>query len=496
MHRPKPRTGRNTPPLTRVIKGGTTPEVITRSHTNNRQQANRKQATGKPSTKKRLYVLDTNVIMHDPSCILMFQEHDIHIPSMVLEELDNHKKGNEEINRNVRAFFRTLNDLISANNSCIKDGISLKKISGGKSTGLLYLQFDITEISTKPDNVILLTVRKLQEMKKHSQVVLVSKDINMRIKAMALGMQAEDYSNDIVLEDTDLLYPGFKVIPEDFWERNEEDLQVTRKGTSHTYRLEKDSWTKRLHVNEFIHSEDGTFIARVVTADSRITQLKTIHNYIHKPTFGIVARNREQNYALNLLLDKDIDLVSLAGQAGSGKTLVTLAAALYQVIETESYSEVIFTRVTVPVGEDIGFLPGNEDDKMAPWAGPLHDNLDVIAEHHRKQGAAMIDLIRSRIKVKAMSFMRGRTFLNKFLIIDEAQNLTPKQMKTLITRAGPGTKVVCLGNLAQIDTPYLTEGSSGFAYLIERFKGWEFFGHVTLQKGERSRLANHANDVM
>jgi len=190
----------------------------------------------------------------------------------------------------------------------------------------------------------------------------------------------------------------------------------------------------------------------------------------------------------------------LLGQAGTGKTLLTLAAGLMQTLEDKTYSEIIMTRVTVPVGEDIGFLPGTEEEKMTPWMGALEDNLDVLNKTDDDAGewgrAATRDLIRSRIKVKSLNFMRGRTFINKFLIIDEAQNLTPKQMKTLITRAGPGTKVVCLGNISQIDTPYLTEGSSGLTYVVDRFKGWGHSGHVTLMRGERSRLADHAAEIL
>ena len=199
-------------------------------------------------------------------------------------------------------------------------------------------------------------------------------------------------------------------------------------------------------------------------------------------------------------MDPDVDFVSLLGQAGTGKTLLTLAAALTQVLESKTYSEIIMTRVTVPVGEDIGFLPGSEEEKMGPWMGALEDNLEVLNTTDGEAGewgrAATHDLIRNRIKIKSLNFMRGRTFLNKFVIIDEAQNLTPKQMKTLITRAGPGTKVVCMGNIAQIDTPYLTEGSSGLSYVVDRFKDWPHSGHVTLQRGERSRLADYAGEVL
>jgi PhoH-like ATPase len=215
--------------------------------------------------------------------------------------------------------------------------------------------------------------------------------------------------------------------------------------------------------------------------------------------WGVTARNREQNFALNLLMNPECDFVTLLGQAGTGKTLLALAAGLAQVLETKLYNEIIVTRVTVPVGEDIGFLPGTEEEKMSPWMGAFDDNLEVLNKSDSDGGewgrAATQDLIRSRIKIKSLNFMRGRTFVNKFLIIDEAQNLTPKQVKTLVTRAGP-TKILCLGNIAQIDTPYLTEGSSGLTYVVDRFKGWSHSGHVTLARGERSRLADHASDVL
>jgi PhoH-like ATPase len=273
-------------------------------------------------------------------------------------------------------------------------------------------------------------------------------------------------------------------------------------------------------VNEFVYLEPGAaaekpFYAFVREGSGKKATLSTVIDYGHakNAVWGITARNREQSFALNLLMDPEIDFVTLLGQAGTGKTLLTLAAALTQTLETKRYTEIIITRVTVPVGEDIGFLPGTEEEKMTPWMGAIEDNLDVLnrpAEADEKGTgtsqqsgyggdwgrAATMDLIRSRIKVKSLNFMRGRTFLNKFLIIDESQNLTPKQMRTLITRAGPGTKVVCLGNIAQIDTPYLTEGSSGLTYVVDRFKGWAHSGHITLQRGERSRLADHASEVL
>jgi len=331
---------------------------------------------------------------------------------------------------------------------------------------------------------------------------LVSKDINIRIKARAMGLAAEDYFNDKVLEDTDLLYSGNRELPADFWENHSKDMESWQDSGNMYYRISGPLISSFL-MNEFIfydYEKPFHAIVRKIENNSAVLQIIQDYSQTNHNVWGITARNREQNFALNLLMDPEIDFVTLLGQAGTGKTLLTLAAALTLTLDKKTYSEIIMTRVTVPVGEDIGFLPGTEEEKMAPWMGALEDNLDVLNKTDEDAGewgrAATQDLIRSRIKVKSLNFMRGRTFLHKFLIIDEAQNLTPKQMKTLITRAGPGTKVVCLGNIEQIDTPYLTEGSSGLTYVVDRFKDWQHNGHMTLIRGERSRLADYAAEVL
>jgi len=345
-------------------------------------------------------------------------------------------------------------------------------------------------------------VKHLQEQHSKREVILVSKDINMRIKARAVGLAAEDYFNDKVLEDTDLLYAGTRALPADFWEQHGKEMESWQQS-GHTYYRIHGPLVASLTVNEFVYLEDERpFHALVKEVSGRTAILQTLKDYAHarNAVWGITARNREQNFALNVLMNPDVDFVTLLGQAGTGKTLLTLAAGLMQTLEQKTYSEIIMTRVTVPVGEDIGFLPGTEEEKMNPWMGALEDNLDVLNKTDDDAGewgrAATRDLVRSRIKLKSLNFMRGRTFINKYLIIDEAQNLTPKQMKTLITRAGPGTKVVCLGNIAQIDTPYLTEGSSGLTYVVDRMKGWAHSGHITLTRGERSRLADYAADAL
>ena len=457
----------------------------------------------------KLFVLDTNVLMHDPTSLFRFEEHDLYVPIMTLEELDNNKKGTSEVARNTRQASRMLDEIVSSAVDGIENGIALGTLSHGQASGRLHLQTEAIDVrlpaalpTARGDNQILAVVMHLVDKFPGREVILVSKDINMRIKARALGLAAQDYFNDKVLEDSDLLYSGTLELPADFWDTHGRGME-SWKEEGHTYYRLSGPLTPDLLVNEFVFQDgDNPLQAWVKEKDGRSVVLETLVDYSHSKNniWGITARNREQNCALNLLMNPEIDFVTLLGQAGTGKTLLTLAAGLTQTLESKRYSEVIMTRVTVPVGEDIGFLPGTEEEKMAPWMGALEDNLDVLNGTTGEGGdwgrAATRDLIRSRIKIKSLNFMRGRTFLNKFLIIDEAQNLTPKQMKTLITRAGPGTKVVCMGNIAQIDTPYLTEGSSGLTFVVDRFKGWAHSGHITLQRGERSRLADHAAEVL
>jgi len=320
-------------------------------------------------------------------------------------------------------------------------------------------------------------VEALRQRHPDRPVVLVSKDINMRVKARALGLEAEDYQNDKTLEDGDLLYTGMLQLPLDFWAKVGKKVESWQSGASTCYRI-SGAITQQLHINQFVYYEapgENSLFARVIEIRDKTAVLETLKDYGHQKNnvWGVTTRNREQNFAMNLLMDPDVDFVTLAGTAGTGKTLMALAAGLNQVLDERRYTEIIMTRATVSVGEDIGFLPGTEEEKMGPWMGALDDNLEFLAKgdggNPGEWGrSATNDLIRSRIKIKSMNFMRGRTFLNKYVIIDEAQNLTPKQMKTLITRAGPGTKIICMGNLAQIDTPYLTEGSSGLTYVVDR----------------------------
>ncbi len=460
---------------------------------------------------RRLFILDTNVLMHDPSAIHRFQEHDIFLPMVVLEELDRGKKGMSEVARNVRQASRFLDELMSgASKEQIDNGLPLPAPANAENGelsnhGRLFFQtrhlpnlLPESLPGNTPDNNILGAALALQEESPRSPVTVVSKDINLRIKAALLGIRAEDYYNDQVLDDVSLLYSGQQALPDDFWETHGKEVDSWQEQGHTYYRIsgpDVGSW----YPNQFLHmSGHNGFEAMVRRREGDVVIIELVRDFRSQKhaVWGITARNREQNLALNMLMDPELDFVTLMGTAGTGKTLLTLAAGLAQTLDQNLYREIVMTRVTVPVGEDIGFLPGTEEEKMTPWMGALMDNLEVLTQTDGGEWgrAATDDLLRSRIRIHSLNFMRGRTFLNKYIILDEAQNLTPKQMKTLVTRAGPGTKIVCLGNVAQIDTPYLTETTSGLTYVVDRFKHWDHSGHITLLRGERSRLADFASE--
>ena len=474
----------------------------------------RKKATSKPKSKRRIFVLDTNVLMHDPTAIFRFEEHDIYIPMIVLEELDAGKKGVSEAARNVRQVSRFLDELIEgASKAKIDAGLELptaKMSNGGKKAPIGRLFFQTRKLSsvlpdTLPghgaDNEILAQALALQKAFAAARVTLVSKDINLRIKASIIGVHTEDYYSDKTIEDADLLYTGIQALPPTFWEKHGKGMQSWQEHARTYYRV-KGPMSRDWHVNQFLYQDQPNgfeAVVRTLTDNEAVLELVRDFRGDRHSIWGITARNREQNFALNLLMDPEVDFITILGPAGTGKTLLTLAAALSQTLELNRYTEIIMTRVTIPLGEDIGFLPGTEEEKMEPWMGALMDNLEVLT--HSQEGgtwgrAATNDLLRNRIKIRSLNFMRGRTFLNKFIILDEAQNLTPKQMQAIVTRAGPGTKLVCLGNIAQIDTPYLTETTTGLTYVVNRFRGWVHGGHITLVRGERSRLADFASETL
>lgn len=459
--------------------------------------------------KQCLFILDTNVLIHDPTALFRFQEHAIYLPMVVLEELDAAKKGLSELARNVRQASRFLDELINQHPD-LSSGIPLPPPAEGQKGGTLYFQTEAfptnllpdTLPSSTADNSLLSVAIALQKREPDTQIIIVSKDINLRIKAHALGIRAEDYTNDKVLDDVDLLYSGQFAMSPDFWESHGKEMTAWKEEGRTFYAISGEA-VKNWYPNQYVYHATDNFEAVVRSCQENKATIELLKDYRapKHAVWGINARNREQNFALNLLLDPEVDFVSLLGAAGTGKTLLALAAGLAQTLDQQRYREIIVTRVTIPVGEDIGFLPGTEEEKMTPWMGALVDNLEVLNPHPSGMAgdwgrAATSDLLHTRIKIRSLNFMRGRTFLNRYIILDEAQNLTSKQMKTLITRAGPGTKVVCLGNIAQIDTPYLTETTSGLTYVVDRFKQWEHSGHITLQRGERSRLADFATQVL
>ena len=471
-------------------------------------------STDQYPAERRAFVLDTNVVMHDPAAIFRFEEHDIYIPMIVLEELDAGKKGVSESARNVRQVSRFLDELMAqATKDQIDQGLELPSGRSGNHgkrppTGRLFFQtrrLDTGLPDTLPghgaDNSILGYALALQREIPESRVTLVSKDINLRIKAAILGVHAEDYYSDRTIEDADLLFKGVSELPADFWDTHGGEMRSWQEQARTFYQIQ-GPLVREWKTNQFVcEPGDEGFEAIVRSVDGESATLELTHDYrnARHAVWGITARNREQNLALNLLLDPEIDFVTVLGPAGTGKTLLTLAAGLLQTLETNRFNEILMTRVTIPLGEDIGFLPGTEEEKMEPWMGALMDNLEVLTQSQEGGSwgrAATNDLLRNRIKIRSLNFMRGRTFLNRYIILDEAQNLTPKQMKALVTRAGPGTKIVCLGNIAQIDSPYLSETTSGLTYVVNRFHGWPHYGHITLTRGERSRLADYASDSL
>jgi PhoH-like ATPase len=461
------------------------------------------------SRDRHLFILDTNVLMHDPSAVFRFHEHDVFLPMVVLEELDAAKKGMSEVARNARHVSRLLDDLINeADQDSIRAGLPLPGRAANGDAGRIFFQTEDMSHTLptslpggKPDNSILGTAIALQAARPDTSTIVVSKDINLRIKARVLGIRAEDYLDDKVLDDASLLYDGMTELPASALELLETASERWEEN-GRTYLGIDAARARDWYPNQCLFASGSKGADRIFRdLGNQRAALEPARNYsaTGSTVWGIHARNREQNFALNLLMDPELDFVSLLGTAGTGKTLLALAAGLTQTLEDKRFREIVMTRATVPVGDDIGFLPGTEEEKMAPWMGALMDNLEVLtnADIGGEWGrAATNDLLHSRIKIRSLNYMRGRTFLNRYVILDEAQNLTAKQMTTLITRAGPGTKVVCIGNIAQIDTPYLSETTSGLTYVVDGFKSWRHSGHITLLRGERSRLADYAAEEL
>lgn len=478
----------------------------------------------KKSEDKTMFVLDTNVPVHDPASFFHFEEHDIYIPMIVPEELDGLKKGVTEVARNARQASRFLLDLIEGVDlPALKEGIPLSQLSSSgtlaeKCSGRLFFQAqdlklcDLPEgfFPSKNDNTILKVTIALQKEYPAKKVVLVSKDLNVRIKAAALGLQAEDYLNDTVIDDLGLLYSGMIKLPRGFWKTHLKNTggDSWKDKEGRIFYKVKGPLVKKWYPNQFLYLPGDPELQLIVrTIENKSTAILEVARDFctaHNDVWGITAQNREQNFALNVLLDPEIDFVTMLGPHGTGKTLLAIASALVQIFDKKIYTKITFTRETVPLGEKIGFTKGNEDEKMEVWTGALADNIEFLCSKYNdktrgeseswEQQDAAIAFIARKIEVKSISFMRGRTFIGRVFIIDEAQNLTVKQADALISRAGPGTKVICMGNLKQIDTPYLSPTTSGLTYLVEYFKDWSHSAHIILTKGKRSRLANYINE--
>jgi PhoH-like ATPase len=461
----------------------------------------------------RLYVLDTNVLLHDPAAFYQFDEHEVVIPMTVLEELDKHKNGVRDIARTARQVSRTLSELTAnVDLAQIRNGIPIQRPTGpeGRLRLLYYHNLEALEhLEQSPDNRLLAETCRLCEERPDASVILITKDINLRVKAAALGVPVEDYLTDRAYDDSDAMVSGAWVHPQagqdgsGLWEALQLEVTVEHDQGEVVYQLSgeiPDAWHLGMLVSD---SDNGaTFEAVVRETGPRHARLQRLTNYRHGASvWGVHAHDSRQNFALNLLMDDHIDLVTLAGNAGTGKTFMTLAAAFQQTLDSKRFERVVFTRAAISMSEDIGYLPGTEEEKMSPWMGAFHDNMDnLLRDEHDGSSAwdqdATRQLLGSRVQIRAPGFMRGRTFNDTFLIIDEAQNFTPKQLKSLITRAGRNTKIVCLGNVGQIDTPYLTANTCGLAAIVQRFRHWPHAGHITLKSVERSRLALAGEELL
>ncbi len=454
---------------------------------------------------RRIYILDTNVLLHEPLAIYSFQEHDVVIPMTVLEELDQIKDRKRDVSRDARIAIRAIDDALKdASTEDIAEGVPLPSSGDApEKVGRLaiYPDHNLRQKTqglpeNEEDNRIINVALFLQEDRAPARVVLVTKDINMRLKAKGAGLKhVEDYRTDQLISDISLLSKGFIEIEGSFWDRisNCESEQQGR-DTIHTIAAEQ---LPEVYLNEYLLDEAGQFAGRVLSRDEQQVRVLDLgrERLMAKAAWGIEPKNVYQGMALDALLDPSIDLVILTGPAGCGKTLLALAAALELVVEHKTYDKVIVTRNTPEIAESIGFLPGTEEEKMAPWLGAVTDTLEVLHKTDESIESSLHYIMeKANIQFKSINFMRGRSIQNAFVILDECQNLTASQIKTIITRCGEGTKLICSGNLAQIDSNYLTAVTSGLTYIVERFKDFEGSANVYLNGVIRSRLASFAEE--
>ncbi|TNC92980.1 PhoH family protein [Thalassolituus sp.] len=454
-------------------------------------------AARKSDTK--LYVIDTNVLIHDPTAILNFEEHQVVIPMTVLEELDKLKMGKAAIATDCREAIRQIDRIIGdASPTEIAKGIPIERADGGFQ-GHFSILLDTFDSPSRAlpndlnDNKIINSLVTLQEKYPNRETILITKDINMRLKARGCGVGAQDYQNDQLLSDVSLLETGFHRIPDSFWE-TQSSVETFHDETGTYHKIPLANLPEEVFVNRFIIDEKG-FVGKVDRIGEEYALIRDLpaEQLMQTSAWGLTPRDMPQALALNLLLDPDVHLVTLTGQAGSGKTILALAAAIEMTLATKQFKRIIATRSTRGLDEDIGYLPGTEAEKMEPWLGAITDNLEALHndDEHSKSSVDYI-LQKVPLQFKSLNYIRGRSFQQSLILIDECQNLTPHQMKTIITRAGAGSKVICLGNLAQIDTPYLNPVSSGLTYLIERFKHFTSGGTIHLEGSPRSILAEYA----
>ena len=452
-------------------------------------------------TDRKLFVLDTNILLHEPLAIYSFQEHDVVIPMTVLEELDRIKDSKRDVARDARVAIRALEALFKdATPDEISEGIPINR--GKESSGHIAiladfeLQETIKAFADKAgDNRILNATLYLQNKRAPREVILVTKDINMRLRAKGAGVRyVEDYRSDQLIDDVEYLTKGFQQIEGDFWASVEQVESKNLAGrTFHT--LAKAPF-EPTYLNQYV-IDDSDFVGRVAEINEDSISLKDLsrERLMHRRAWDIAPKNIYQAMAMDALLDPDIDLVILTGAAGSGKTLLALATALEQSIEKNMFDKIIVTRNTPDIGESIGFLPGSEEEKMLPWLAAVTDTLAALHKNdHCTEGSLKYICDKANIQFKSINFMRGRSIQNAFVLLDECQNLTASQIKTIITRCGEGTKIVCSGNLAQIDSQYLTPVTSGLTYMVERFKNFEGSANIHLNGVVRSRLAEYAEE--
>lgn len=453
----------------------------------------------------RLYVLDTNVLLHDPNCLTEFKEQDIVIPITVLEELDRIKDRKQNVSQEARYAIRKIDQILSAAkspeeiNSGVPINLSLSNCEAELGKLSIFPDHELAmhkgflQDKSNNDNQIINTALHLQSIYPDRQVVLVTKDINMRLKALGVGVKrVEDYRTDQLISDIDLLAPGFRKLEGNFWDLVAE-VKTEREDGNTLHRVAK-SVLPDTYVNEYIYDEED-FAGRVVAVDDSEITLRDIsrNSLMERECWGIKPLDMAQAFAMDAINDPNIDLCILNGAAGSGKTLIALASCLEMVIEERRYNKIIVTRSTPPVAEDIGFLPGTEEEKMTPWLAAIQDNLEAMHEHDEQpQSSIKYTIEKANIQFKSLNFIRGRSIQEALVLIDETQNLTPSQLKTILTRCGKGTKMICLGNLAQIDSNYLTALTSGLTYIVERFKDFDGAATVQLESVVRSRLAEYA----